>query len=167
MAIPLPAKEAQRAASLRSYEILDTPPDQALDDITRLAAQVCEAPIALITLVDADRQWFKSNVGFPFSETSRELSFCALAILHAEQVMIVPDALKDARFSHNPLVTDDPQIRFQRAGDWRRTTLRRLFARYHCAQTCRRQGEAPQSCLRGIEWHQFADHSRAQPPGTL
>ncbi len=112
MAISLPENETLRAQSLRSYEILDTPPDQALDDITRLAAQVCGAPIALITLVDTDRQWFKSNFGFPISETSRELSFCAHAILRAEQIMIVPDAMKDARFSSNPLVTGDPQIRF-------------------------------------------------------
>ena len=112
MAIPVPANEAQRIEALRSYEILDTPPDQVLDDITQLAALVCDAPIALITLVDTDRQWFKSNAGFPFAETAREFSFCAHAILHAEQVMIVPDALEDERFSDNPLVTGDPEIRF-------------------------------------------------------
>ncbi|MCY7386606.1 MAG: PAS domain S-box protein, partial [Burkholderiales bacterium] len=112
MAIPLPANEAQRIEALRSYEILDTPPDQALDDITQLAAQVCDAPIALITLVDTDRQWFKSRTGMPLAETAREFSFCAHAILHAEQVMIVPDLLADARFADNPLVTDDPKIRF-------------------------------------------------------
>jgi len=112
MAIPLPANEAQRIEALRSYEILDTPPDQALDDITQLAAQVCDAPIALISLVDTDRQWFKSRTGMPLAETARAFSFCAHAILHAEQVMIVPDLLADARFSDNPLVTDDPKIRF-------------------------------------------------------
>lgn len=108
----LPANEAQRIEALRSYEILDTPPDQVLDDITHLAAEICGAPIALITLIDADRQWFKSNVGFPNAETARAISFCTHAIVHPEQVMIVPDALEDPRFANNPLVTGDPRIRF-------------------------------------------------------
>lgn len=112
MAVPLPANETLRVEALRGHEILDTPPDQALDDITQLAAQICGAPVALITLIDANRQWFKSNVGFPLAETAREFSFCAHAILHADEVMIVPDALADERFSVNPLVTGDPKIRF-------------------------------------------------------
>ena len=112
MPFPLPANEEQRLKALRSYEILDTPPDRVLDDITQLAAHVCDAPIALITLVDSDRQWFKSRVGFPISQTAREFSFCAHAILHPEKVTIVPDALADERFSANPLVTGEPQIRF-------------------------------------------------------
>ena len=110
MAIVLPENETLRLESLRRYEILDTPPDQVLDDITHLAAQICGAPIALISLVDSDRQWFKSIVGIQISETSRELSFCAHAILHEKQVMIVPDATQDARFSNNALVTGDPEL---------------------------------------------------------
>ena len=112
MSVVFPENEATRIEALRSYEILDTPPDQALDDITQLAAHVCDAPIALITLVDTDRQWFKSRFGFSVAQTAREFSFCAHAILHPEQVMIVPDALADQRFSDNPLVTGEPRIRF-------------------------------------------------------
>ena len=111
MSVPLPKNEAKRIEALRRYDILDTPPDQALDDITLLAAHICDAPIALITFVDSNRQWFKSKVGLTLPETAREIAFCAHAILNPDQIMVVPDALADQRFAHNPSVTGDLRMR--------------------------------------------------------
>lgn len=108
---PLPANERERLAALKRYAILDTPPEADLDDLTWLAAQLCGTPISLISLVDANRQWFKSKVGLDVSETPRHLAFCAHAI-HCQGIMEVPDALDDERFRGNPLVTGDPGIRF-------------------------------------------------------
>jgi len=108
---PKPANEQQRLATLRGYEILDTEPEAAFDDLTLLASCVCQTPIALISLVDADRQWFKSSVGFSVKETSRDIAFCASAILQSD-VFIVPDASEDERFAENPLVVSEPKIRF-------------------------------------------------------
>lgn len=103
--------EAQRIKVLWQYEILDTVPEEVFDDLTELAARICEAPIALITLVDEDRQWFKSKVGVTINETSRDISFCGHAIEQSD-LFIVPDATLDKRFAKNPLVTSDPKIRF-------------------------------------------------------
>jgi GAF domain-containing protein len=103
--------EKQRLKVLWQYSVLDTVPEEIFDDLTELAARICEAPIALITLVDEKRQWFKSKVGISIQETSRDVSFCAHAIKQPE-LFIVPDATKDARFSSNPLVTSDPKVRF-------------------------------------------------------
>src|SRR5437773_7209746 len=103
--------EKQRLKVLWQYDLLDTIPEEVFDDLTELAARICEAPIALITLVDEDRQWFKSKVGISDNETSRDISFCAHAILQSD-LFIVPDATRDQRFAHNPLVTSDPKIRF-------------------------------------------------------
>ena len=100
-----------RLEVLRQYEVLDTPPEEAFDDLTLLAAQICEAPIALISLVDENRQWFKSKVGLTASETARDISFCGHAI-HQSGLFIVPDATRDERFADNPLVTAEPHIRF-------------------------------------------------------
>ena len=112
MSSSLADSERSRLESLRSYEILDTPPDQSLDDITQLVAHICDTPVALITFIDSERQWCKSRVGFPFVETAREYSFCAQAIMQPHQLMIVPDAMADERFNKNPLVTGPPNIRF-------------------------------------------------------
>jgi GAF domain-containing protein len=106
-----PANEKQRLATLRGYEILDTEPEAAFDDLTFLASYICQTPIALISLVDADRQWFKSKVGTSITETSRDIAFCALAILQSD-VFIVPDASEDERFAENPLLVSEPRIRF-------------------------------------------------------
>src|SRR5262245_1328070 len=103
--------EKKRLAVLWQYELLDTVPEEVFDDLTELAARICEAPIALISLVDENRQWFKSKVGITTNETSRDISFCAHAI-EQDDLFIIPDATKDKRFSHNPLVTSDPKIRF-------------------------------------------------------
>jgi anti-sigma regulatory factor (Ser/Thr protein kinase) len=103
--------EAARLAALRSYRILDTEPERAFDDLTLLASHICGTPMSLITLVDADRQWFKSRVGVSVAETSRAVSFCAHAI-NQRELFIVPDATADARLRDNPLVTGDPHIRF-------------------------------------------------------
>lgn len=112
MRAALPGDEAQRMAVLRDYQILDTPPEEAYDDITLLASQICGTPIALVSLVDDERQWFKSRVGFDTIQTPRDISFCAHAILHADEVMEVRDAREDPRFVDNDLVTQGPQIRF-------------------------------------------------------
>ena len=108
---PLPTDESERLDALRQHEILDTDPEDAFDEVTRLAAQICNTPIALITLVDPSRQWFKSKVGVAFCETSRDISFCAHAILK-RTILEVPDTLTDLRFATNPLVTRNPFIRF-------------------------------------------------------
>lgn len=109
----LPKNEQARLRALQRYEILDTPSEQEYDDIALLAAQICGTPIATISLIDADRQWFKSKIGLDETETSRDIAFCAYAILpESPQTMIVRDALEDARFAENPLVTGDPYIRF-------------------------------------------------------
>ena len=110
-ACPLPDREAERLRALAGYEVLDTAPEDAFDDLAALASRICQAPMAMISLVDRDRQWFKARVGLEIAETPREIAFCAHAILGSE-VMIVPDAQADARFASNPLVTGDPGIRF-------------------------------------------------------
>ena len=98
-AAPLPPNEAARLALLADCLILDTPAESDFDDLTRLAAHICGTPIALISLVDGARQWFKSRVGLDVTETPRHLSFCARGILEPEEVLVVPDATKDARFA--------------------------------------------------------------------
>jgi diguanylate cyclase (GGDEF)-like protein len=113
-AVPAPvlADEDERLAALRSLHVLDTAPEQVLDDLVAIAAKICGTPTALLSLIDRDRQWFKARVGMKVQETPREMAFCAHAILQPDQVMEVSDTLRDERFATNPLVTGDPHIRF-------------------------------------------------------
>ncbi len=106
-----PDDEAARLAALRRYRILDTEPEQRFDDLAMLASQICGTPIALITLVDADRQWFKARVGLSATSTSRSASFCTHAMTQRE-LFYIPDATHDERFRDNPMVTGEPNIRF-------------------------------------------------------
>jgi signal transduction histidine kinase len=108
---PIPENEQARLKALSDYEILDTPPEKELDDLAFLASKICGCPIALISLVDGSRQWFKARVGLSVTETPKEVSFCAHAISQ-RGVFMVPDTQADDRFADNPLVTDDPHIRF-------------------------------------------------------
>lgn len=109
---PLPPDEAARIAELQAFCVLDTSPEQSYDDITRIASEICGAPIALVSFVDSDRQWFKSRVGLDQTETRREIAFCAHAILDSDKMLIVPDAAADVRFADSELVIRDPKIRF-------------------------------------------------------
>lgn len=111
MNTPKPHNESERLAELRELNILDTDAEKVFDDLTRLATYICKTPIALITLLDSDRQWFKSKIGVTQSETSRDVAFCSHAIMQTD-TFIVPDALGDDRFKTNPLVTSEPSIRF-------------------------------------------------------
>ena len=112
MKAPLPPNEAQRLETLRCYGVLDTLPEQAFDDLTMLAAQICQVPIAVVSLVDENRQWFKSIIGLDAKETPRDVAFCAYSILNPDELLEVQDAMLDPRFADNPLVTNDPHIRF-------------------------------------------------------
>ena len=107
----VPADEERRLASLRALRILDTDPDERFDRITRLASALFNAPIALVSLVDENRQWFKSCYGLNVKETSRDAAFCA-HVVHDREPMVVPDTFLDARFAENPLVIGEPRIRF-------------------------------------------------------
>jgi diguanylate cyclase (GGDEF)-like protein len=109
---PTPHNETARLAELEALDILDTLPEQAYDDITYLASRLCETPIALVSLVDGQRQWFKSRVGIDAAETPRSMAFCAHAIVEPGGLFVVENALDDPRFANNPLVTDDPSVRF-------------------------------------------------------
>ncbi|MEH2151825.1 PAS domain S-box protein [Nostoc sp.] len=106
-----PENESQRLEVLNQYQILDTPPEEVFDELVQLAANLCETPIALITLVDAEREWFKSKIGVTISEVSRSISFGSYTILQS-QILIIPDTLQDERFATNPLITSNPYFRF-------------------------------------------------------
>src|SRR4051794_3244171 len=111
MRAPLAVDEAERLAALRRLEILDTPPEEAFDRLGRLTAAMVGTPMAVISLVDESRQWFKARLGLEATETPREIAFCAHAIL-GDQPLVVEDATRDPRFADNPLVTGEPFIHF-------------------------------------------------------
>lgn len=108
----IPENEVSRLAALRRYEILDTGPEKQFDDLTLLASYICQTPVAMISLIDSGRQWYKSKHGSDVSETTRDVSFCGHAILMPADVMVVPDARDDKRFFDNPQVTSGPEVRF-------------------------------------------------------
>ena len=107
----IPNNESERLCVLNALNVLDTPPESRFDQITKEAKDHYNVPIALVSIVDADRQWFKACHGLDASETGRDISFCGHAI-HHDDILYVPDALEDIRFATNPLVTGDPKIRF-------------------------------------------------------
>ncbi len=109
--ISVPVDSSSRIEALERYGILDTPPEDEFDDITRLIARICDAPVAVINFVDRDRQWFKSEIGLGLKQTSLDVSVCSQAILQPD-LFIVPDTLMDSRFANNPLVTGWPHLRF-------------------------------------------------------
>jgi GAF domain-containing protein len=111
MATPSSSREAARVAALDRYAILDSEPEQSFDDLVILAAHICQVPMAMLSLVDDHRQWFKSSLGVQVRETPKEVSICVHAI-QQNDLFIVPDTLQDARFRDNPLVTGEPHIRF-------------------------------------------------------
>lgn len=111
MTCPIPPNEAARLAALHNYHILDSESEQSYDDITKLVAIICETPMSTLSLVDANRQWFKSKVGISDAETPREVAFCAHTICQPDLLM-VEDATQDERFRTSPLVTDNPGVRF-------------------------------------------------------
>lgn len=106
------SKERGRLQALTDYSILDSLPEKEYDDITQIASEICQTPIALISLIDDSRQWFKSNHGLSIRETPREYAFCTHAIQNPSQVFVVPDSRQDERFAQNPLVTGDPNVIF-------------------------------------------------------
>ncbi len=105
-------REAERQAEVDAYGVVDTLEEEAYDDLTRLAAEVCQVPIALITFLDHDRNWFKSRIGMQQTQAPRESAFCEHLTMQNDEVLIVNDALTDPRFSDNPLVVGNPHIRF-------------------------------------------------------
>ena len=107
-----PANEAERLQALQRYRILDTPPEAAFDDLVMIAAAICGMPMGSVSLIDVDRQWFKARLGLDDPQTSRDVAFCAHAILEPDRMLVVPDALLDDRFRDNPVVTGEPCIRF-------------------------------------------------------
>lgn len=109
--VPIPKDERERLIDLRSFQVLDTPPEDNFDYLTRLASEICGTPIALVSLVDAERQWFKSKVGVSIEETPREHAFCAHAIM-GRNLFVVRDATRHKHFASNPLVVSSPKIRF-------------------------------------------------------
>lgn len=111
MSFPVPSNEHERLEVLRHLDLIDSPQDSAFDDLCQTAARTFGAPIALITLLDTHRQWFKARVGLDLCETARDASFCNYVVAE-DTVLIVPDAKQDPRFSHNPLVIGPPHIRF-------------------------------------------------------
>ena len=111
LAAPIPADDAERVRALHEYDVLDTEAEEAFDDYALLAAQICRTPIALISLVDSERQWFKARVGLETRETPRRIAFCGHAI-QSEELFVVEDTERDPRFKRNPLVCNGPRLRF-------------------------------------------------------
>ncbi len=149
MRAALPANEDARLEALRDLEILDTPPEEGYDDLALIASEICGTPISMISLVDRNRQWFKARVGLDTPETSRDLAFCAHAILQ-RGLFVVADATQDPRFSDNPLVTTDPKIRFYAGAPLRTTDGHALGTLCVMDRTPRQLTEQQENALRAL-----------------
>ncbi len=158
---PLANDEAERLASLRAHRLLDTPPEERFDRITRIASALFDVPTALVSLVDADRQWFKSRQGLDATETPRDMAFCAHAIL-GDDVMVVPDALRDDRFADNPLVTGPPRVRFYAGVPLSGSQGRTLGTLCLLDSRVRELDEAQRRLLRDLG--RLVEHELARPP---
>ncbi len=150
MAAPLPENEEQRLAALRSYEILDTEAEAGFDEIARTIAEICEVPVALVSLLDERRQWFKARHGLDLAETPREQAFCSHAILQPDELLEVPDARADERFAANPLVAADPNIRFYAGAPLRTADGHALGTLCVIDRKPRRLNDAQRSCLKAL-----------------
>ena len=151
----IPENEAERLRALESYRVMDTPPESSFDDLTTLVARILDVPIALVSLVDADRQWFKSRYGLDAPETPRDISFCGHVVADQE-LLIVPDAFEDNRFHDNPLVTGDPRVRFY-AGVPIRTPDGHILGSFCAIDHEARQVSADQLDMLSILGRQVAD----------
>jgi PAS domain S-box-containing protein len=149
MRAALPANEEARLEALRKLEILDTDPEPEFDDLALIASQICDTPISMISLIDRDRQWFKSRIGMEAQETSRDVAFCAHAILQ-RGLFVVSDAMDDPRFSTNPLVTADPKIRFYAGAPLRTSDGQALGTICVLDRTPRQLTEEQEDALRAL-----------------
>lgn len=145
-----PTDEAERVHALHTYHILDTLPEQAYDDIVFIASSICDTPIALVSLIDSDRQWFKARVGIEVAQTPRNIALCAHAILEPENLLIVEDASRDPRFADNPLVLQQPKIRFYAGSPLITPEGHSLGTLCVIDSKPRRLGERQQEMLRGL-----------------
>jgi diguanylate cyclase (GGDEF)-like protein len=146
---PRPANERERLEALRLYDVLDTPPEQAFDDIAKLAAHICDAPIASISLIDEERQWFKAKIGIPVCETVRDEGFCAYTILQ-DDLFVVPDTTEDTRFANHPIVRGGPEIRFYAGAPLIAPSGHRIGALAVNDTVARALTEAQQEALRAL-----------------
>jgi formate hydrogenlyase transcriptional activator len=160
------AGEADRIAALQQYDILDTAPERDFEDLAVMAAHVCETPIALVSFVDANRQWFKATIGLSITETAREVSFCDVAIRYPN-LFVVPDALADPRFSTNPLVIGDPHIRFYAGAPLITAQGRALGTVCVLDRVPRELTQAQQDTLRALSRQAISQLERRRAEATL
>ena len=156
MRAPLPADERERLAALRAYHILDTAPEQSFDDLTLLASQICGTPISAISLIDEQRQWFKSIVGLDVRETPRDQAFCAHTILDSSQLLIVPDATRDPRFSDNALV-DRVEQAIKRSGQMLAARAQRAQLQSRLTELTERERDVMRLVVEGLPNKLIAD----------